>query len=286
MFVQLTTPTTEILSMPTTKPRTSGLTSADLVEGWRRVGVEEGMAVLVHSSLSSLGRVDGGAVTVIDSLRTALGHAGTLVAPTFTWQVTDPDADHVGVPDAAVNERRAAVPTFHPDLPSTGMGAVPEVLRSLPGSVRSSHPQASVAAIGARAADIARRQTLGFAIGRTSPFGRLHDLGGYILLMGVGHNRNTFLHHAETLTPNPRLKVRRFPRNIDGERVWIETLDVGNDNDRHFPTIGREFEEQAGIEEVLVGDAPCRLIPVQPLVSFAVRRLTELLEADQKLRPR
>lgn len=270
--------------MPMTEPRTGELTSTDLVEGWRKVGVREGMSVIVHSSLSSIGRVDGGAATVIGSLRTILGPAGTLVAPTFTWQVTDPDPDHVGVPDAAVIERRAAVPTFHPDLPSTGMGAVPELLRSLPESVRSSHPQASVAALGAQAADIVRRQTLGFAVGRTSPFGRLNDLGGHILLVGVGHDRNTFLHHAETLTPNPRLKTRRFPRDLDGERVWVETLDVGNDNGRYFPAIGREFEEQTGIEEVLVGDAPCRLIPVQPLVSFAVRRLTELLGADQQHR--
>ncbi|MFB6506720.1 MULTISPECIES: aminoglycoside N(3)-acetyltransferase [unclassified Streptomyces] len=268
--------------MRMTEPRTDGLTSTDLVEGWRRAGVREGMSVIVHSSLSSIGRVDGGAAAVIGSLRTLLGPTGTLVTPTFTWQVTDPDPDRVGIPDAALIERRAAVPTFHPDLPSTGMGAVPELLRSLPESVRSSHPQASVAAIGARAADIVRCQTLGFAVGRTSPFGRLNDLGGHILLIGVGHDRNTFLHYAETLTPNPRLKVRRFPRDLDGERVWVETLDVGNDNGRYFPAIGREFEEQAGIEEVMVGAAPCRLIPVQPLVSFAVRRLTELLDADQR----
>lgn len=268
--------------MRTTEPRADGLTDTELVEGWREVGVREGMSVIVHSSLSSVGRIDGGAATVIGSLRTVLGPAGTLVAPTFTWQVADPDHGHVGIPDATVIERRAAVPTFHPDLPSTGMGAIPELLRSLPESVRSSHPQASVAAIGARAADIVRRQTLGFAVGRTSPFGRLNDLGGHILLVGVGHDRNTFLHYAETLTPRPRLKVRRFPQDVDGERVWVETLDVGNDNGRYFPAIGREFEEQAGIEAVLVGDAPCRLIPVQPLVSFAVRRLTELLDADRR----
>ncbi|WP_329541056.1 aminoglycoside N(3)-acetyltransferase [Streptomyces sp. NBC_01358] len=265
--------------MRTTQSRI-GLTTADLVEGWRKAGVQESMALIVHASLSSLGPVDGGAATVVESLRTAVGPTGTLVTPTFTWQVADPDPDHVGVPDAAVKARRAAVSAFHPDLPSTSMGAIAEALRALPESLRSSHPQASVAAVGAHAADIVDRQTLGFAIGRTSPFGSLYDIGGYILLIGVGHNRNTFLHHAETLTPHPRLKVRRFPLNIDGERVWVETPDVGNDNDTHFPTIGREFEEHAGIHHVMVGGAPCRLVPVQPLVSFAVRRLTELLAAD------
>lgn len=266
--------------MRTKEPQAGGLTSADLVDGWRKAGVADGMALIVHSSLSSLGPVEGGVGTVVESLRAAVGPAGTIVTPTFTWQVADPDPDHVGVPDAGVRDRRAAVPTFHADLRSTGMGAVPEALRTLPDSVRSSHPQASVAAVGAHAADIVSRQTLGFAVGRSSPFGRLHDIGGHILLVGVGHNRNTFLHYAESLTPHPRLKVRRFPLTVDGEHVWAETLDVGNDNDTHFPTVGSEFEEQAGIVEVMVGNARCRLVPVQPLVSFAVRRLTELLAAD------
>ncbi|MFE7403799.1 AAC(3) family N-acetyltransferase [Streptomyces sp. NPDC057557] len=70
--------------MRMTEPRTDGLTNTDLVEGWRKVGVQEGMSVIVHSSLSSIGRVDGGAATVIGSLRTVLGPTGTLVTPTFT----------------------------------------------------------------------------------------------------------------------------------------------------------------------------------------------------------
>ncbi|WP_329117027.1 aminoglycoside N(3)-acetyltransferase [Streptomyces sp. NBC_01465] len=260
---------------------TTGLTAADLVEGWGKAGVEEGMTLIVHASLSSLGPVAGGAATVVESLRTAVGPAGTLVMPAFTWQVTDPAPDHKGVPDAATAGLRAAVPAFHPDLPSTEMGAISETLRTLPDSVRSSHPQASVAAVGARAAEITAAQPLGFAIGPASPFGRIHELGGHILLIGVGHNRNTFLHYAETLTPRPRLKLRRFPLVVDGERVWAETVDVGNDNGRHFPTVGREFEEFAGLAETTVGGAPCRLVPLEPFVPFAVRRLTELLAQDE-----
>ncbi|NGO80305.1 AAC(3) family N-acetyltransferase [Streptomyces sp. YC504] len=266
--------------MRTTTTPTSPLTPATLAEGWRKAGLEEGMDVIVHSSLSSLGPVDGGAPTVVDSLRSVLGPTGTLVVPTFTWQVTDPDPDHVGVPTSDVSKRRASVPDFHTNLDTTSMGAIPDTVRALPGSVRSTHPQASVTAIGHRATEITSHQTLGFALGPTSPFGRLHDLGGYILLAGVGHDRNTFLHYAETLTPSPRLKLRRFPYTINGERVWVETLDVGNDNGRHFPTLGREFEEQAGIQEVIVGNARCRLIPVQALVAFSVPRLTELLATD------
>jgi aminoglycoside 3-N-acetyltransferase len=260
------------------RPRPAGLTAAVLSDGWRAAGVTKGMALMVHSSLSSLGYVQGGARTVAESLRTAVGTTGTVVVPAFTRQVADPDPMCVGIPDAAVRARRAAVPTFHRCLTSS-MGAIPEAVRTMTGSARSKHPQASVAAIGAHASFIVGQQSLGFALGAASPWGRLHEMGGHILLIGVGHNRNTFLHHAESLTPHPRLKVRRLPYELDGERVWIETLDVGNDNDTYFPVIGREFEEQAGIREVRVGEGRCRLIPVRPFVSFAVRRLTELLAA-------
>lgn len=266
--------------MPTMQQSTDCLSAAALVEGWREVGVEVGMALIVHSSLSSLGHVEGGATTVVESLRAAVGPTGTVAVPAFTGQVSDPAPD-LGGADADVRERRADVPMFEPDLASR-MGAVSEALRSFPNSLRSSHPQVSVAALGAHAATIVSRQTLGFAVGRMSPFGRLHDLGGHILLIGVGHNRNTFLHYAEGLTPQPRLKLRRFPFDVGDERVWLETHDVGDDNDTHFPTVGREFEEHAGIQEVMVGEAACRLIPVKPLVAFAVHRLTELLEAARQ----
>ncbi|HKS46945.1 MAG TPA: AAC(3) family N-acetyltransferase [Amycolatopsis sp.] len=254
----------------------STLTCDDLAAEWRRAGVGEGMDLIVHSSLSGLGPVDGGAKAVADSLLDAVGPTGTIVVPTFTPNVTDPDPAHVGVPDPALRERRDAVPTFHNDVPSS-MGAVSEALRCLPGALRSSHPQASVAAMGARAGQIVAGQPLGFALGRASPFEHLYDLGGAILLIGVGHNRNSFLHHAESLTPHPRLKLRRFPVMNRGQRVWCEALDVADDNDTYFPIVGRDFERRFGVRETIVGRTACRLLPVRPFVDFAVRRLTELL---------
>ncbi|MFD8780787.1 aminoglycoside N(3)-acetyltransferase [Kitasatospora sp. NPDC059599] len=263
-----------------TAPGTTTLTTADLVEGWRRVGVREGMALMVHSSLSGLGRVEGGAAAVVASLREAVGPGGTVAAPTFTTDtVRDPAPGRAGPPTAEIAELRSAVPLFHAGLPSS-TGAVAEALRALPESLRSTHPQVSVAAVGAHAREVTARRSLGFAVGRESPFGALHDLGGHVLLIGVGHNRNTALHYAETFAPNRRLKLRRFPMAIQGERVWIEAPDVGDDNDTHFPVVGREFEETAGIREVSVGAAPCRLVPLRGLIPFAVRRLTELLAAD------
>ncbi|MFI5612966.1 aminoglycoside N(3)-acetyltransferase [Amycolatopsis sp. NPDC051903] len=240
------------------------------------------MDVMVHSSLSSLGPVDGGAATVVNSLLRAVGATGTVVVPTFTPNVADRDPEHVGVPDEGVRERRDAVPTFHCFMPSS-TGAVAEALRTLPGAVRSSHPQVSLAAMGARAGQIVAGQSLGFALGRESPLGRLYDLRGTILLIGVGHDRNSFLHHAETLTPRPRLKLRRFPVTTRRQRIWCETVDVADDEDTFFPVVGRDFEQRFGSGEVTVGRAACRLFHVRPFVDFAVQRLTEILAPEREL---
>jgi aminoglycoside 3-N-acetyltransferase len=216
----------------------------------------------------------------VDSLRRAVGHDGTLVVPAFTPQVADPHPEVRGVPDEDVRVRRDEVPLFTSELPSP-MGAVAEALRLTPGAVRSRHPQASVAALGARANDIVSWQPLHFAVGRGSPFATLLELGGWILLVGVGHNRNSFLHHAESLIARPRLKQHRFPVLVDGERIWWETLDVGDDNDTHFPVVGRDYESHAGVRPVAVGRARTVLLSAQDFVPFASRRLSELLDEER-----
>jgi aminoglycoside 3-N-acetyltransferase len=237
------------------------------------------MHVIVHASLSSLGRVRGGASTVVESLLAAVGGSGTLVAPAFTPQVRDPFPDHRGAPDPGVQAHRDAVPVFTAELASP-MGAIAEAVRTWPGALRSRHPQASVTAVGSRAAEIVSAQPLHFAVGPGSPFDRLHELGGHILPIGVGHNRNSCLHYAESRTARPRLKLRRFPMLVGDERIWCETTDVGDDNDTHFPVVGREYEHHADIEAVTVGAARTVLLPVRPFVTYARRRLTELVDED------
>lgn len=113
---------------------------------------------------------------MVESLQAAVGERGTVVVPTFTRQVADPDPLCSGIPDPDVRARRDAVACFQPDMMSS-MGAIPEALRNLPASMRSPHPQASVTAVGAQAASIVAEQPFAFALGRSSPFGRIYDLG-------------------------------------------------------------------------------------------------------------
>lgn len=45
-----------------------------------------------------------------------------------------------------------------------------------------------------------------------------------------------------------RLKLRRFPYLVAGQRMWVEARDVGDDNGRSFPLIGEEFNQRGGGE--------------------------------------
>lgn len=252
-----------------------------LVTGFGRLGVPAGAVLMVHSSLSAFGRVDGGVDTLIDALLTAVGPAGTLVVPSFTGQVRDPcpGADPL---DPAVIRARADVALFDDQTP-TGMGALPSAVLSRPDRLRSRHPQASVAAIGAAARQITEVQPLAYALGADSPFAAMYRLGAQILLLGVGHNRNSFLHHAETLVPGHRRKLRRFPYLVEQQRVWVEVPDVGDDNDTHFPRVGAEFADYPGgpgIRTATIGQADCQLLDSVPFIDFARRRLAELVTGD------
>ncbi|WP_325049659.1 AAC(3) family N-acetyltransferase [Lentzea atacamensis] len=209
-------------------------TCENLIAGWRACGAVGDVPLIVHSSLSRLGEVYGGAATVVQSL---LAVTPTLVVPAFR---------------------------------NAPMGAVSAYVEAVPSALLSSHPVVPVAAVGPDAAAIVRAQPLAFALGAGSPFDVLHSLGGQILLIGVDHTRNSFLHHCEALTPSPRLQKR-----VMGPELVVD--DVAGDYGRFFPVVGREFEEAFGVESRMAGGAECRLLPVRPFREFAVRRLTELL---------
>lgn len=250
--------------------------AARLRQEFEALGLPRGAVVIVHSSLSAFGTVDGGADSVVEALLQCVGGGGTVVVPTFTPQVSDPQPWSAAVRDPRIADVRRSVPLFHDALP-TPMGAVPNALLARPDRLRSAHPQASVAAVGAHGEKITADHPLSYALGEGSPFERMYRLGAHILLLGVGHDRNSFLHYAESLTPSHRTKLRRFPLMVQRERLWVEAPDVGDDNSTYFPLLGAEAEAAGLIRTGTIGKAPCQLIESVPFVDRAKVRLEELL---------
>ena len=246
-------------------------TRESLAEQLRDLGVRPGGVLLVHSSLSSLGWVCGGAVAVVQALLDVLGADGTLVAPTHTGDNSDPSVwQHPPVPQHWWPQIRAHMPAYDARVtPSRGVGAVPEVLRSWPGALRSEHPQTSFAALGPRAGVITRDHRLGSALGEHSPLGRLYQLGAEVLLLGAGHDSNTAMHLAEYRRRRPRRGRAGAAIAGPGGRRWVTCDDVEFD-DGDFATIGAALDAAGLSRAGTVGSARCRLMSMPATVDFAL----------------
>lgn len=218
----------------------------DITEGLKRLGLNKGDTVMIHSSLSSFGRVEGGAKTVVDALLDVLGNEGTLVVPTFSKYLLG---------DEKVWDREKT-----PSL----MGIISETVRLRPDAVRSSHAAHPISAVGPMA-DFLCREPYKTGFGADSPFKKLVDLNAWILLIGVDYNRCTIIHllEAEANVPYRFLEERKATVIIDGVEnpkgsAWEYTRKDGIVND--FLTFGKEMEEKGFVRIEKIGNSILRLV--------------------------
>ncbi|MGH3491233.1 MAG: aminoglycoside N(3)-acetyltransferase [Actinopolymorphaceae bacterium] len=175
---------------------------------------------------------------------------------------------------------RAHTPAYDPAVtPSTGVGVIPETVRTWPGAQRSSHPRTSFAAVGPAAREVIRDHRLDHQLGEESPLGRIYALDGDVLLLGVGHGCNTSLHLAEYRLPGlPSAPHHAAIHADEGERRWVTWTDVDID-ESDFVRLGADFDAAAcatgGLLTIgTVGSAECRLVRQRVVVDFAVRWLS------------
>jgi aminoglycoside 3-N-acetyltransferase len=249
-------------------------TRESLLDDLARMGVQPGMTLLVHSSLSEIGWVCGESYAVVQALMDAVGQGGTLVMPTHSSDLSDPVFWlNPPVPTNWWPTIRESMPAFDQCVtPTREMGRVVELFRTLPGVLRSQHPQVSFAAIGPNAQRLTQDHQFNFGLGDGSPLARIYELDGHVLLLGVGHDRNTSLHLAEYRMDPPRNKKVQngAPVLRDNVRLWvtIEDLELYSGD---FGDIGRRFAEKSDTHSAgLVGAASAELMLQRPLVDFGV----------------
>lgn len=248
-------------------------TRASLRADLEALGLDPGVTVLVHSSLSRLGWVAGGAHAVVLALLDAVGPAGTIAMPTHSGHLSDPAGwQHPPVPRDWWPVIREHMPPYDPDLTETrGMGAVVECFRRHPAARRSGHPALSFAAVGPDRDAVVGDHSLCFGLGEGSPLARLYDLDARVLLLGVGHANNTSLHLAEyrAAYPAKRVVTESGPLGEDGARRWAAWQELDLD-DSDFAAIGTDFAA-TGLETTgPAGAGTARLMRQRAVVDYAV----------------
>jgi aminoglycoside 3-N-acetyltransferase len=252
-----------------------GLTSADIARDLRALGLEDNRSLLLHASLRGLGRVAGGAATVVRAVRDVLGPGGTLVVPTTTAENSDTSRAYLAavadLTPAQISEYRAVMPPFdRAATPTTSGGRIAEEIRTAAGAIRSAHPQSSFAAVGPLARPLMKNHRIDCHLGEESPLGKLYATEAWVLLLGVGYSTCTALHLAEYryVSPPPR-RTYRCVVKYRGTRQWRSYRDAVLD-DSDFELIGEVIDKNVPMHRGYVGNAECRLMPMRPVVDLAI----------------
>jgi aminoglycoside 3-N-acetyltransferase len=202
-----------------------------LARDLRALGVRPGAVAFVHCRMSALGTVVGGAETVIRALLDVVGPAGTLVAY-IGWEDAPPD-DLGALPRADRELILAEQPAYDPAVARARRdhGRVAEALRTWPGAAHSGHPEAGLAAVGPDGREIALPHALDDAYGEETPYARVVERSGQVVLVGAPLDTLTLVHHAEAVArvDGKRRVEWHCPVLVDGRREWrtLHDIDTG-----------------------------------------------------------
>ena len=234
----------------------------DLKAGLTKLGLSKHL-VIAHASLKAVGKIEGGAETMLQAL---LESTRGLVMPAFTYKtMLNPE---IGPPNNGITYGTQAdlnkqAEAFHPNMPvDPMMGILPEVLRKHPAAKRTSHPIQSFAGIHSDA--VLNSQSI---FNPLAPIGTLSDNDGWVLLLGVDHMVNTSIHYGEKLAG--RMQFIRWALTPD--RV-VECPGFPGDSEG-FNAIAPDVEKYTRRAEI--GGTLVQAVHVKSLLDVVVQRIRE-----------
>ncbi len=245
-------------------------TKESLKQDLQNAGLKPDDAIMIHSSMKSIGPVEGGADTVIDALMEYFAD-GLLMLPTHTW--------------AQMGENYSF---FDPETEPACVGILPNIFRQRPGVVRSLHPTHSIAAYGPRAAEyIKGEENVLTPCQPDGCWGRLRDENAKILMLGVPHSKNTFIHSVEEVLDVPeRLTAEKTNFQIkmpDGEVHEVSIYRHGNpytnDVSQYFVKLTDAFYGLGAAKKVKLGDADCILCDANKIFDVVEKVLKHQINA-------
>jgi aminoglycoside 3-N-acetyltransferase len=229
------------------------ISHSELTEQLLALGVKREGVLLVHMAFSQVTPVEGGPYGLITALEAAVGPNGTLAMPSMSDDDDNP---------------------FDPGKTACrGMGVVADTFWRLPGVLRSDSPHA-FAAIGPRAAEITAAHPVDIPHGLDSPVGRIYELAGQVLLLGVGHDANTTVHLAENMA-GVRYRTPKYATILrDGQPIRYDYSEIDHCC-QNFNLLDLWLEEEERQFRGTVGHAKARLVRSGDVVDVALSRLRE-----------
>ena len=245
-----------------------------------RLGVRQGDLLMVHASVRTVGTIIGGVNVLVQALFDAIGTEGTLMAYVDFEPFFEEDDDPASIP--VFDKRIAHAARDH--------GILHETLRNWPGALRSDHPDAGVAAIGLLGQWITADHPFQYGYGEGSPFDKLVQVKGRVLMIGAPLDTITLLHYAEHKASIPNKRIHHYRRLMPGENgpVWIDfeefdTTEPVNDllpancfeqiaNDHLASSHGRQGE---------IGAAMSYLFEAPELVQYGIEWLERYMASQQ-----
>ena len=257
----------------------------DLLRQLAAMGVPRDRVVLIHSSLRAVGAIEGGGATLLDVLVEHITAEGGLCCfPTHTWHLIGQD-----------------VPTLDLTKHETCVGTLTRLALEDGRGTRTLNPTHSMVVFGdpARVADFVADEEKQST--HTSPkgcYGKLFSMDGHVLLLGVGHKANTYLHCVEEmlfvdsrLTKAPITVSVKYPTGeLEHRRVYTFDEEKNGDVSLYFPKLEPAFRAYGCIQDGLVGEAPTSLCSARGMAAVMKRiyeraRGRDLLLDDAPLDP-
>jgi aminoglycoside 3-N-acetyltransferase len=242
-----------------------------LSEDLRVLGIREEGVLMVHSSLRSLGKVEGRAETVIQALFNVLDKRGTLLLPALSYETVN-----------------LAHPYFDIRKTPSCVGALSEYFRQREGTLRSIHPTHSVCGTGAQAHELlSGHENDTTPCGPNSPFHKLPHYNGQILFLGCGLRPNTSMHAIEELSKPPYLYGDILAYEITAADGRVFNIPIRRHN---FSGYTQRYDRLAqvlaknGWRRGKVLDADCYLVEAAAMWPAVHQKLQEdpLFFVDQK----
>src|SRR5215212_2814732 len=196
------------------------LDEAKIVEALQSCGAFKADLLLVHSSLSACGSIEGGPATVISALRSWISNRAVLALPTHTWSYPD----ETGV-----------APIYDYTSTPSLVGAITNYYWRQPGVVRSLHPSHSLACSGPEAEELCTGHELcETPCGAGTPYQRIAEGNSSVLMFGATLDSYTLFHTAEDTAQVPylyapeqvTLRTRRKDGVIQPIKMWRQDMTV------------------------------------------------------------